>query len=447
MSVLVVGISHRSAPVSLLEEVTRGIGDTTGVRSELAAGAVSEAVVLSTCNRVEVYADTEGFHAGVDAITDLLARRSEVPLEELSKHLYVHWEGQAVLHLFQVACGLDSMVVGESQILGQLRRAYGASSDTAGRVLHELFQTALRVGKRAHTETGLDEAGQSLVSVGLEHAVEAIGPLNGRSVLVIGAGSMGALAGATLRRAAVGDVVVANRTADNAARLATSLDGRGVGLDALEDELAVADVVVTSTGATGLVVHREVVAAAVARREGRPLAILDLALPRDVDPLVRTLPGVTLVDLEALQAALSGTDAGAGVEAARDIVAEEVGTFLTWQKASRVAPTVVALRSKADQVVDAELGRLLAKLPDLGERERAEVEQTMRRVVQTLLHTPTVRVKELTEAPVGLSYAEALRELFGLDRAAPAAVTATPLTLEEDAVMQAEERLLRGDDT
>ncbi len=446
MSVLVVGISHRSAPVSLLEEVTVGVGDTTGVLGELTAGAVSEAVVLSTCNRVEVYADTEGFHAGVDAITDLLSRRSGVPLEDLSKHLYVHWEGQAVLHLFQVACGLDSMVVGESQILGQLRRAYGVSGETAGRVLHELFQTALRVGKRVHSETGIDEAGQSLVSVGLEHAVRTVGALRGRSVLVVGAGSMGALAGATLRRAEVGEVVVANRTPANAARLAATLGGRGVGLEALVDELVAADVVVTSTGATGLVVRREVVAAAVARREGRPLAILDLALPRDVDPLVRTLPGVTIVDLEALQSALADTDAGAGVEAAREIVTEEVGAFLTWQKASRVAPTVVALRTKADEVVAAELTRLTSRMPDLGDRERAEVEQTVRRVVQTLLHTPTVRVKELTEAPVGLSYADALRELFGLDRAAPAAVTATPLTLEDDAVLQQEELSLRGED-
>jgi glutamyl-tRNA reductase len=429
MSVLAVGISHRSAPVSLLEEVTRGLGDTSGVLDEIKAGTVSEAVVLSTCNRVEVYADTDGFHAGVEAITDLLSRRSGVPLEELSKHLYVHWEAQAVLHLFQVASGLDSMVVGESQILGQLRRAYAASGESVGRTLHELFQTALRVGKRVHSETGIDEAGQSLVTVGLGHAVGAIGDLTGRSVLVVGAGSMGALAGTTLRRAGVGAVVVANRTAANAERLAATLEGRGVGLDALVDELVAADVVVTSTGATGLVVHRDVVAAAVERREGRPLVVLDLALPRDVEPSVRTLRGVTLVDLERLQAALVDTEAGAGVEAARAVVTDEVGTFLSWQKASRVAPTVVALRSRADEVVEAELSRLAGRLPEMGERERAEVEQSVRRVVQTLLHTPTVRVKELTESPVGLSYADALRELFGLDPAAVEAVTS--VTVDE----------------
>jgi glutamyl-tRNA reductase len=431
MSVLVVGLSYRTAPVVLLEEVSRGVGDGSSLVRELVSGAVSEAVVLSTCNRVEVYADSEAFHPGVDAVSDLLARLSGVSLDELSKHLYVHWEGQAVHHLFQVASGLDSMVVGESQILGQLRRAYGASAHSAGRVLHELFQTALRVGKRVHAETGIDAAGQSRVSVGVEQAERAVGPLAGRPVLVVGAGSMGALAGATLRRHGAGEVVVANRTLANAVRLATSLEGRGVGLEELEAELGRADVVVTSTGAIGHVVEREQVATAMSTREGRPLVVVDLALPRDVDPLVRTVPGVTLVDLESLQAALDGSDAHAGVEAARAIVTDEVGRFLTWQKASRVAPTVVALRSRAEEVVGAELARLAARLPDLEPAVRAEVEQSVRRVVQTLLHTPTVRVKELTDAPDGLSYAEALRELFGLDRAAPAAV-ATPLTLEED---------------
>jgi len=430
VSVLAVGVSHRSAPVSLLEQVTAGLHATGQVLEELTAGAVSEAVVVSTCNRVEVYADTDAFHAGLDAVSDLLARASGIPLERLQEHLYVHWEAQAVQHLFQVACGLDSMVVGESQILGQLRRAYAASGDGAGRTLHELFQSALRVGKRAHAETGIDEAGRSLVSVGLERAVSAVGPLEGREVLVIGAGSMGALAGSTLRRAGVGGITVANRTADNAHRLATSLEGVGIGLDELEIALEKADIVVSSTGATGTVVSRDLVARAVQARGGRPIAFLDLALPRDVEPAVRSLPGVTVVDLETLQQVLATSTAGAEVEAARALVTEEVGAFLAWQRASRVGPTVVALRSRAQEVVEAELQRLDGRLPDLDARSRAELASTVRRVVGTLLHTPTVRVKELAEAPAATSYAEALRELFGLDRAAPAAVATGPVEIE-----------------
>ena len=430
MSVLVVGISHRSAPVSLLERVTLGLGGAPDVLTELrSSGRVGEAVVLATCNRVEVYADTEGFHAGVDAVSDLLSRLSGVPLDELKRSLYVHWEAQAVLHLFQVACGLDSMVIGESQILGQLRRAYATARDGgAGPTLHELFQKALKVGKRAHSETGIDQAGRSLVTVGLEGAVAAVGPLAGRTALVVGAGSMGSLAGATLVRAGAGEVVVANRTAATAQRLAGVLGGRGIGLDGLEQALVEADVVVSSTGATGVVVPFDLVERAVQARAGRPLAILDLALPRDLDPRVRTLPGITLVDLEALQEQLAATEAGADVEQARAIVAQEVRDFLAWQRAAKIAPTVVALRSRADAVVDAELSRLAGRLPDLDPAERAEVQATVRRVVDKLLHTPTVRVKELADAPEGLSYADALRELFGLDRAAPAAVTTAPPT-------------------
>jgi glutamyl-tRNA reductase len=226
--------------------------------------------------------------------------------------------------------------------------------------------------------------------------------------------------------------VVANRTLDRAQHLARSLDARAIGLDELDRALVEADVVVSSTGATGVVVGRELVERALDKRQGRPLALLDLALPRDVDPSVRDLAGVTLVDLESLQQVLETTQAAADVEAARGIVTQEVGEFLAWQRAAKIAPTVVALRSRADEVVEAELDRLASRLPQLDDAASAEVEATVRRVVDKLLHTPTVRVKELHEAPEGLSYADALRELFGLDRAAPAAVTATPVTVVRD---------------
>ena len=390
--------------------------------------------MLSTCNRVEVYADTGGFHAGVDAISDLLARASGVPLEDLGKHLYVHWEGQAVLHLFQVACGLDSMVVGESQILGQLRRAYAAARDGGtGPTLHQLFQKALAVGKRAHSETGIDEAGRSLVTVGLDRAVEAVGPLDGRRVLVVGAGSMGALAGATMRRAGAGEVVVANRTLDRAKRLAEALEGRGIGLDELDGALVDADVVVTSTGATGVVVDRATVERAVAERGGRPLALLDLALPHDVDPSVRDLPGVTLVDL-----ALAAAGARRHRRGRR-----RRGRARDRHAGGRRVPGLAARREhRADRRRAAgprRPGRRRRARPPRRPAarrstrpRRARSRATVRRVVEKLLHTPTVRVKELHDAPEGLSYAEALRELFGLDRAAPAAVTAAPLSTVVD---------------
>lgn len=435
MSVLVVGLNHRSAPVRLLERVALGGDDVPKALHELLRGvAVREAVVLSTCNRVELYVDVERFHAGVGEASDVLSRLSGVPMEALADHLYVHYEDRAVQHLFTVGSGLESMVVGEAQILGQLRSAYAVAhaEGATGRVLHELFQHALRVGKRAHTETGIDRAGASLVSVGLEVGARALGTLRDRSVLVIGAGSMSALAGATLRRAGVAAVVVANRTADNAARLATSLDGRGIGLDDLETAIAAADVVVSSTGATGVMVPADLVSRAMRRRPDRPLFLLDLALPRDVDLAVREIPGVTLTDLEALRAVLDRAEAGRDVEAVRRIVAEEVGSFLAWQRSVRIAPTVVALRARAAEVVDAELLRLSGRLPDLDDRARAEVAVTVRRVVDKLLHAPTVRVKELAGAPGGDAYAEALRELFGLDPGAPALVTRADVAVEDN---------------
>jgi glutamyl-tRNA reductase len=270
------------------------------------------------------------------------------------------------------------------------------------------------------------------VTVGLEHAAAAVGQVAGVEALVIGAGSMAALSGTTLRRHGAARVVVANRTIENARRLASSLEGEAVFLHELEDALIRADIVVSCTGATGHVLDTSTVERAMKAREGRPIALLDIALPRDIDESVRELPGVTLIDLAALQEVLESSETGAEVDAARAIVTEEVGTFLAWQLASRVAPTVIALRSRADEVIAAELGRLETRVPDLDDRSRAELEATVRRVVEKLLHTPTVRVKELTDAPEGLSYAEALRELFGLDRAAPAAVAVAPLALEED---------------
>ncbi len=425
MSILVVGLSHRSSPVDLLERVVpapetldKFLADTIGCPH------VAAAVVLSTCNRVEIYAEVERFHGGVEELAELLARRSGVPASELTPHLYVRYEDGAVSHLFSVVCGLDSMVVGETQILGQVKAALRNAQDaeTVGSVLNGVFQHALRVGKRAHTETDLGRAGRSVVGAALDLASGVLGDLAGRNALVVGAGSMAALAATTLRRERNAPVVVANRTMARARRLAGNVDGRAVSMAELPAELAAVDLVVSCTGAVGTVVSAELLRTVASARGGRPLVVCDLAMPRDVEPAAADLPGVTLVDLAALAAALDQT-ATVDVDAVRTIVATEVAAFAASRRATTVAPTVVALRSMAADVVDAELRRLAVRVPDLDELARAEVAKTVRRVVDKLLHAPTIRVKELAEQTVETSYADALRELFALEATAVEAFT------------------------
>jgi glutamyl-tRNA reductase len=435
MSLLVVGMSHRTAPVSLLERAAVPTDELPTVLHELLRGDhVSEVLVLSTCNRVEVYAEVDRFHGGLQDASTVLANRVGLDVPSLGEHLYVHYEDAAVLHLFSVAAGLDSMVVGESQILGQLRVAYNAAAelDAVNRELHELCQHALRAGKRVHSETGIDRAGASVVSVGLTEAERVLGPLAGRRALVIGAGSMGALSVATLARAGIAELAVANRSPQRAQRLVAQLGGqaRAVSLDAVADELVRADVVIGCTGAVGIVLPAATVEAALPARAGRSLVLLDLALPRDFDGAAGALPGVHYLDLAALQEPAVRLGAHRDVEQARQIIGQEVSGRLGARRATAVTPTVTALRARAAEVVDTELARLDARLPGLDAVARAEVARSVHRVVQTLLHAPTVRVKELAERPGGGAYADALRELFDLDPAATAAVAAAVLPTE-----------------
>ncbi|WP_328397981.1 glutamyl-tRNA reductase [Streptomyces sp. NBC_00390] len=544
MSLLVVGLSHRSAPVSVLERASLpSDAQIKLLQDTLAAEPAAEAAVLATCNRIELYADVDKFHAGVAELSTLLAQHSGVGLEELTPYLYVHYEDRAVHHLFSVACGLDSMVVGEGQILGQIKDALalGQELHTAGRLINDLFQQALRVGKRAHSETGIDRAGQSLVTFGLEQ-LAAGAPVEtwaaGKRALVIGAGSMSSLAATTLARLGVSELVIANRTQDRAERLAAALSAPGgvrahaVSMADVAEELTRADVAVSCTGATGLVLTAQSVAtalaqhvvpgassgadlrapegsvvarlAAAAARDGRVaevpgraedtagfpatsgedaaagegdaaarpgdaeacpvglddgalaqhgawvdnasraprtdrnpvtvhttgpvrLALLDLAMPRDIDAAVHRLAGVRLVDIESLAEASADAPMAADVDQVRSIVATEVAAFGAAQRAAHITPTVVALRTMAADVVAGEVARLEGRLPDLDDKQRAEITQTVRRVVDKLLHAPTVRIKQLAGEPGGAGYADALRTLFDLDPETVASVSRADL--------------------
>jgi glutamyl-tRNA reductase len=445
MSVLVVGLSHKGAPLATLERVAL-TGDALDklLHDVARADDVAGALVLSTCNRVEIYAEVGKFHGAVAAICELLSRHSQVPLAELTPCLYVHYEDRALQHLLAVACGLDSMVIGESQILGQLRQALhiARQQGTLGQTLADLGTVALRAGKRTHAETRVGAAGASLVSVGLQAAMQHLadgqsGPatLAGRRVLIVGAGSMSGLAVASVARAGAAELTVTSRTRHRAERLASSAGGRAADMSELVDLMAVVDLVVTCTGASGHIISAEMAAAALERRAqgqaaGSPsggaqgvLAVLDLAMPRDVDPDVASLDGVLLTDLEALAA---GDQAGlrpgdAEVAEVRRIMAEELAAHLSADRAATVTPTVVALRAKAASVVDSELARLAGRL-DLDTTAMAEVQKSMRRITDKLLHDPTVRVKELAGSPGADTYEDALRVLFDLDPAAVQAV-------------------------
>ena len=431
MSVIVLGLSHRSAPLAVLEKASLDAGAQQGLLDRLTAGEnVTEPVVLSTCNRVEVYADATTFHGAVTEIGDALAEATGVPLTELRDHLYVHFDDRAVAHLFSVAAGLDSLAVGESQILAQLRESLreGQGAGRIGAVMSRLVQQALRVGKRVHSETGIDSVSRSLVERALELSSTMLGDLSGVRAVVVGAGAMSSLATHTLVRHGLGRVTVVNRTYEAARRLADAAGCEARPVDELDAALTQADLVVSCTGAVGHVI--DATTAARANPDGRPQVYVDLALPRDVADEVAAVRGVAVLGLGDLGPQVEGDPgAEAEIKAVQDLVTSEVAAFVMARRAERVAPTVAALRANAADIVAAELDRLDARLPGLEEATRAQVQLTVHRVVEKLLHTPTVRVKELASrsGAVGENdYAAVLSALFDLDPAQTRVVSVPP---------------------
>jgi glutamyl-tRNA reductase len=411
MPVLALGISFRTAPIDLLERLSFGEDDLVKAfrRAEDLDG-LDEAVVLSTCNRVEVYGSVDGYHAGFLALKRLLTETRTVGEAELTAPLYAHWERDAAEHLFGVAAGLDSMVLGETQIQSQVREALRAADaeGAAGPVLTGLFHAANRAGRRVRRETSLGAAPDALVGHAADRAAERLGGLEGRRVVVIGAGAMAGLAVRHLRDRGVGPVRVLNRSLEHARALAERAGAEHGDLDSLAASLADADLVVSATGATGTVVHAD----AARRVDGRPLVILDLAVPRDVDPDVARLPDVTVIDVETLRDAATAADPAA-VSAARAIVDDEVRRFQARRRGDQLAPLIRAIRRRGDAVLHAELERHARRLRELTPDEREAVEALARGIVAKLLHDPIVALKERSDA--GRERAVLLAELLGID--------------------------------
>jgi glutamyl-tRNA reductase len=418
MAVLTLGISFRRAPIELLEQLSFTDDDLVkAYRHTTDQDGIDEAVILSTCNRVEITADVGSYHGGFLALKRLLCESHGVDPEVLAEPLYSHFEQDAADHLFAVAAGLDSLVLGETQIHAQVREALRRAERerAAGPRLTGLFHAASRAGRRVRAETGLGAAPDAFVELGADLADEALGGLEGRDVVVVGAGQMAALAVKHLRRRGVGPVRILNRSLEHARSLARRTNATHGDLDAVPEALAHADLVVSATGAAGVVVTADAVRGA--RRDGRPLVLVDLAVPRDVDASVARLPGVRLVDIVTLREHLTDHDEETAAEIARahEIVAEEVHRYVIRRRSDALAPVITALRIRGDEVLRAELERHAARLDDLTPDERAVVEQLARGIVAKLLHDPIVALKERSEPGTEGAHARLLADLLGID--------------------------------
>jgi glutamyl-tRNA reductase len=412
MTIVSLSLSHRITPADVLEKLAVPAAALGAMLARLhAVPSVDEVVVLSTCNRVEVYASAHGpIDRVTRAIADVLAAHGQIPVGDVLRPARTRVGGAAAAHLFSVACGLDSMAVGEDQIVAQIKAAARAATEagTTGPAMTGLIDAALRASKRARTETTIGTEGISLVRAGLDLAAAHLGGLAGRDAVVLGTGGMGKLAARLLREAGVRRLSVAGRSQVRVAEVAAGMRARHLRAADVPVELADADLLVTATGAAAPVVLAEQV------RASRPLFVLDLGMPPDVDPAVGRLAGVTLVDLTALGRHLAGRAVPDQIPEVRAIVAAEAAAYINRQEQAVAAPVIAAMHAQIKQLADAELDRLNDRLPDLSDQQRAETAATVHRILRKVLHRPTVRAKEFSTGPNGRVYLDALRDLFDL---------------------------------
>ncbi|HEX2700969.1 MAG TPA: glutamyl-tRNA reductase [Acidimicrobiales bacterium] len=420
MSVLVVGLNHRTVPLEILERMTVNDGRLPKALADLRGREnLGEVVLLSTCMRTEVYATAARFHGAVVDVRNFLAELGFTAPEEFSDHLYSYYEDGATSHLFRVVSGIDSAVVGESEILGQVRGAWekAVSEGAAGPVLGNLFRHAVEVGKRVRSETAIGRGTTSVSQAAVAMASERLGGLAGRRILVLGAGDMGeGMAVALAATPGLADVMVANRSWAGAVALAHKVGGRPVELGVLGSALEDADLLLTSTASPTVLLHADDLEAVMAARPDRPLLVVDIAVPRDVDPAVGRLPGVDLLDMDDLRAFADAGMAGrrGEIDRVQVIVDEEVERYAAVATARELAPLVVALRRRGEDLRAAELERFAPRLEGLDPRQAEAVDALTKALLAKLLHEPTVRLKEAAGSPGGERLAESLRALFDL---------------------------------
>lgn len=417
MSILVIGVNHRSGPLSVLERVTlSGVGLSKAVNTLVSRDNIREVAVLSTCNRTEIYAVTEKFHGASDDIRNFLGGISGLDVEDLSAFVFAQHDEAAVEHLFEVAAGLDSAVIGESEILGQVKSAWEIAQGEGGArtTLNLLFRHAITAGKRARTETSIGRGTVSMSHAAVEMATERLGPLGAAQVLVVGAGAMGDGIAVALHNAGAGEIVVANRSVGRGDALAQRVGGRAVGFERLPEVLGTADLVLTCTGSEEPVITSQLVS--LARQSSRPMLIVDIALPRDVESAVGELPGVTVWDLHDLRTwAERGLSLRRSeVDSVRSILREQIDRFLAESTALQATPLVVAMRERAEQVRQHELERFSSRLADLTPEHRESVEVITRSIIAKMLHAPSVRLKDQAGTPRGERNAAAVADLFDL---------------------------------
>ncbi|HUE85053.1 MAG TPA: glutamyl-tRNA reductase [Vicinamibacterales bacterium] len=421
MHLLLVGASHRTAPVELRERLDFGSrGLDAAVRALAGRRSAAEAVVISTCNRAELYVVCEQPTTAVDDLVCFIADFHQLPAEQIRPHLYSHIDHDAARHLFRVSSGLDSMVVGEPQILGQIKEAYGVATtvQTAGPLLNKLFHWAFGVGKRVRTETALAEGAVSVSFAAVSLAKKIFGNLSGRRVLVVGTGEMGKLTAIHLKAQGVESVVITSRTLAHAQQLAEEVAGTVAAWDSLPQALLESDIVITSTGSSTPILSKAQVKDAVPASRVRPLFLIDIAVPRDVDPRAAEIEQVFLYNIDDLQSIVRENlqKRGHEVSRAEQIVEEEVTKFATWHRSREAVPTIVALRQRFEAVRKAELERLEPKLASLSPEARTRVEDVTRLIIEKLLLQPTEQLKHTDDRERVAQYTEALTRLFGLDR-------------------------------